>query len=250
MSLQSRVDPGRSQRDELERLQEALREARRQRQALPRENAELAARVEALEREVRWLRRTVEVARGEAERPAASLPEQLRAPFKAIPSRRTTYGRMRFALRAMLPALVAAFYLVTTLLSAPKHLLWVGSLLLVIFAGLYISQGLEDESQGHAWSFDEEGFGPEDASEGGERVRYASIQRVEVKQGLLERLYGFGSVRVTWTPTLVSSLGRAVGYPNRAVDIEMLDDPRRLAEWIRERAHAERVGSPGGTHVA
>jgi membrane protein YdbS with pleckstrin-like domain len=66
-------------------------------------------------------------------------------------------------------------------------------------------------------------------------VRYSEIQKVELKQGGLQRLFGFGSVRILWTPAAPTSIGKAVSYPNRSVDIDMLDDPKRLAEWLRER---------------
>jgi hypothetical protein len=236
MSTHTRPDPSRSQRDELEQLQQELREARRQREALPGENAELASRVAALEREVQWLRCTVEVAREEAERPASSLPEQLVLPFRATPSRRTAYGRARYALMLMAPVLGSFVYFWQMIFNSRLGTMLVLGMLLVCLVLSFVLQGPEDDDEGRAWRFSKEGLAPVGPGAPSGLVRYSEIQKVEVKQGLLQRLFGFGSVRVLWTPAAPTSLGKSVSYPNRAVDIEMLDDPKRLAEWLGERA--------------
>ncbi|MDY7232315.1 hypothetical protein [Hyalangium rubrum] len=235
MDTLTRPDPSRSQRDELERLQQELREARRQREALPGENAELAARVATLEREVRWLRRTLAVAREEAERPASSLPEQLVLPFRVAPSRRTAYGRTRFALKLVLPTLASFMYFAGASVDSPERSALAVGLLLLCLVLAFVLQGPEDDEEGPAWSFDEEGFAPvgKDSTHG--KVFYRELHKVEVKQGMLQGLFGFGSVRILWTPAAPTSIGKAESYPNRSVDIDMLDDPERLAEWLRDQ---------------
>lgn len=236
MSTLTRPEPGRSERDALEQLQQEVREVRRQRETLPRENAELASQVERVERVVRSLRRTVAEARGKWEQPAPSLPDELVAPFLASPSRRTAYGRWRYALRALAAPLLPFAYGGGQLLKAFEHFaLGLGGYVLLCFVLAWFFQGHEDDDESRAWRFDEEGFGPVSLAAGSGRVPYAEIQQVEVKQGWLERLFGFGSLRVTWTPAVPTSLGKAVGYPNRAIDIPLLDDPKRLASWLRER---------------
>ncbi|KFE62546.1 PH domain-containing protein [Hyalangium minutum] len=237
MSTRTQVDSGRSQRDELERLQEELRETRCQRETLPRENAELAEQVDRLEQEVRWLSRMAEVAQAEAERPASSLPDQLVLPFRATPSRRTAYGRLRYALK-MLPSSVAIFlYFGSSVIGSLHRLATYGGLLLLCLALLYVLQGPEDDDDVQsAWGFDEEGLSLEGTEALKGKILYSEIQSVEVRQGWLQRLFGFGSVRIIWKPGVPTSIGKAVNYPNRTVDIDMLDDPRRLAEWLRERA--------------
>jgi len=235
VNTQTRPDPSRSQRDELEQLQQELREARRQKDHLPGEHAELSSRVAALEREVQWLRRTVEVAREEAERPASSLPDQLALPFRATPSRRTAYGRARHALSVMAPVLGSFAYFWHPIFDSTIGGVMVVGLLLLCLVLSFFLQGPEDDEEGVAWSFSEEGLAPSGAGAPAGMVHYSEIQKVEVKQGPLQRLFGFGSVRVLWTPVSPTGIGKSVSYPNRSVDIDMLDDPKRLAEWLRER---------------
>jgi outer membrane murein-binding lipoprotein Lpp len=245
VNIQTRPDPSRSQRDELEQLQQELREARRQRETLPGEHAELTSRVAALEREVQWLRRTVEVAREEAERPASSLPDQLTLPFRATPSRRTAYGRARYALMLMAPVLGSLAYFGHMLFDTNLGTWVVLGMVLLCLVLAFILQGPEDDEEGQAWSFTEEGLSPTGMGAAPGRVHYTEIQKVEVKQGPLQRLFGFGSVRVLWTPGAPTSLGKSVSYPNRSVDIDMLDDPKRLAEWLRERARRVKEAQRG-----
>lgn len=251
MSTQTRPNPVRSERDELERLQQELRELRRRRESLPREKAELASQVERLEREVRSLRQTVAAARGEWEQPAPSLPERLVPPFLASPSRRRMYGRMRYALQAVAVPLVPLLYFSAELFpSFGMRVLALGAFALLSFALFFFFQGREDDDESRAWSFDDEGLSPMDRTLGQGKVLYGEIQKVEVKQGGLERLAGFGSVQVTWTPAVPTLLGKATRGSERVVDIPLLDDPERLAAWLkwrvsrklaeqREAAHAE-----------
>lgn len=247
MSTRTQADSGRSQRDELERLQQELRETRRQRDTLPRENSELIAQVDRLEQEVRWLRRMAEVAQAEAGRPASSLPDQLVLPFRASPSRRTAYGRMRYALK-MLPSSVAIFlYFGSSVIGSMQRLATYGGLLLLCLVLLYVLQGPEDDDEVQsAWAFDEEGFSQEGTEALKGKILYSEIQSVEVRQGWLQRLFGFGSVRIVWKPGVPTPIGKSVNYPNRAMDIDLLDDPRRLAEWLRERARLSQEASRAG----
>lgn len=236
MSTQTRDNPNRSQRDELEQLQEELRLARGRRGDLPRDNAELGSQVARLEQEVKWLRRTVEVAREEAERPAASLPDQLVLPFRAAPSRRTAYGRTRYALQLMAPLLASYFYLLGPLMDSGMGVpVLVGTFLLCLALLVFVFQGPEDDEEGPAWMFSEEGLAPSGTGASSGLVRYEEIREVKVLQGPLQKSFGFGSLRITWTPAAPTSIGKALSYPNRSVDIDMLDDPQRLATWLRER---------------
>lgn len=236
MSTRTRDNPTRSQRDELEQLQEELRLARSKRADLPRENAELSSQVARLEQEVKWLRRTVEVAREEVERPAASLPEQLVVPFRVAPSRRTAYGRTRYALMLTAPLLSSYLYLVGPMIDSGSGVLGLVGLFLVCLGLLvFVLQGPEDDEQGPAWMCSEEGLAPSGKDVPSGLVRYEEILNVEVRQGPLQKSFGFGSLRITWTPAAPTSIGRARSYPNRAVDIDMLDDPQRLATWLREQ---------------
>jgi outer membrane murein-binding lipoprotein Lpp len=245
VNTQTRSDPSRSQRDELEQLQQELREARRQRDELPREHAELTTRVARLEQEVQSLRQSVAEAREEAERPAASLPEQLVLPFRAAPSRRTAYGRTRYALMLLAPVLSTFFYFPATLFDSRMGPLLVGGLFLLCLSLAFVLQGPEDDEEGPAWSFTEEGLAPVGAGTPHGIVRYAEIQKVEVKQGWLQRLYGFGSVRILWTPAAPTSIGKSVNYPNRSVDIDMLDEPRRLGEWLQAQVRKAKEAPRG-----
>jgi hypothetical protein len=235
---------GRSQRDELERLQEELRERRQRREVLPRENAELAAEEARLEQEVRALRQRVGEARTEAERAAPSLPDTLVSPFHVLPSRRTLYGRLRFALRERSWAFVAVL-INLGVEGRSRRLAILGMFLLTGLVLACFLQGPEDDD-GPAWSFGEEGFASTRGVNGScGQVLYAELRKIEVRRGWLARLFGFGSVRVTWTPGAPTPLGKAVGPTERRVDIELLDEPQRLAEWLQERMpgkEAERVG--------
>jgi hypothetical protein len=230
----------------LEQLQQELREARRQRETLPLENTELTAQADRLEQEVRWLRRVAEVARAEAARPAASLPDQLALPFRATPSRRTAYGRLRYALK-MLPSSVAIFlYFGSSVIGSLERLATYSGLLLMCLVLLYFLQGPEDDDELQAWSFDEEGFSPEGGEAVQGKILYSEIQSVEVRQGWLQRLFGFGSVRILWKPGVPTAIGKSVNFPNRSVDIDLLDDPKRLAEWLQGRARVRKEGKDVG----
>jgi hypothetical protein len=242
----TRADAGRSQRDELEQLQQELREARRQRGALTRENAGLSAQVERLEQEVRWLRRMVEVARAEAGRPASSLPEQLILPFRATPSRRTAYGRMRFALKLLPSSLAMLLYLWGPMIGSLQRFAAYGGIIFFCLVLLYFLQGPEDDDEAQAWAFDEEGLAPQGSRAPQGQIFYREIQSVEVRQGWLQRLFGFGSVRITWSPGVPVAIGKSVSYPNRSVDLDLLDDPKRLAGWLREQVRARKEAKDAG----
>ncbi len=245
MNVLTRPPAERSQRDELELRQGELREARRQREALPREHAELKAQVATQEAEVRWLRRTLEGARGEWERPVPSLPDQLVVPFRATPSRRTAYGRMRFALRAMVPVLSTSAYLSSTMLFSLLQAAGLLLLLSVCFGLMLVLQGDEDDDEVPAWSFDAEGFRQVGGPWEGHPVRYTEVEKVEVEQGWLQRRYGFGTVHVTFRPGAATPVGKALSYPDRRADLELLDDPVRLATWLRERVGEARAKGSG-----
>lgn len=237
MRLETRAGPGGSQRDALERLQEDLRAARQRREALPRENAELSAEVARLEQEILGLRQRVEAARAEAEHPASSLPEQLVPPFHVLPSRRTPYGRLRFALRSLTTAPIVLGYL--GLSGRVGRLAVLGGFLLLclILIALFL-QGHEDDDA-PTWSFGPEGFAEIRVNTQSPRckVLYSEMRKIEVRRGWLQRRYGFGFVRVTWAPGEKTS-GKKAG-PNQYVDIPLLDEPERLAAWLRARLPGE-----------
>jgi len=245
MDTLTRPEPGRSQRNELERLQEELERLRHQCEALPTQNAELAAQVARLEDEVRWLRRSLAVAHGEQARPAASLPERLILPFRASPSRRSPYGRVR----SVLPLVWLFFALFLQSMNDPRALISLGLLLPVCIAVRAFFQEPDEDAEGVAWRFDEEGFAPDVSPEIPGKVLYAEVRKVEVVQGPLQRLLGSGAVRVTWTPSLPTSLGKETDFSCRTVRINLLDDPQRLAEWLRQRTSPAREGNAGGAHA-
>ena len=256
MGTQTRPVPGRSQRDELEQLQEELRDVRQQREALPRENAELAAQVDRLEEEVRALEQARVAVRAEWTQPAPSLPELLVPPFCATPSRRTAYGRIRFALRQMGRGLWLMQPLVmlsaNVFFSLTRYIgsLFIGAIFSWFLLRFVFSQAHEDDDERLAWSFDEEGFGQIAAEFHRGKVLYSEVRKVEVKRGWLQRLFGVGSVRVTWTPSSrPSSLGKAVDPETRVVDIDLHDAPERLAEWLLARTQDAREEQPGGLHA-
>jgi hypothetical protein len=242
VSTRTRPEPSRSRRDELEQLQERLQELRRLHEVKPRENAELASKVEQLEQEVRWLRRAVTVAHGEWARPASSLPEQLQPPFSVTASQRTLYGQAHHLAGRMTPLLTGL--LVTLLVAGPDR--WRFSALPGLFLLLFLRLPRFLKSEvGRSFEMDVDGFGPRGI--GMDRVRYDEIQEVEVRQGPLQRLFGFGSVRVTWSPSGATELGRPDGYPERVIDIPLLDDPQRLARWLRERSARARAAREEAT---
>jgi hypothetical protein len=246
VNVLTRPPAQRSERDELEARQGELRDIRRQREALPREQAELKAKVAPLEEEVRWLRRTLARARGEWEQAVPSLPERLVVPFRATPSRRTAYGRMRFALRAMVPVLTPVAYCGGSLSLSLLQGVGLVLLLSVCFGLMLVLQGNEDDDEVPGWSFEEESFSQVGGEWEGLPVRYAEVESVEVDQDWLQRRYGFGSVQVTFRPSAPTPVGKPLGFPDRRVDLDLLDDPERLATWLRERVREARA--KGGAH--
>jgi hypothetical protein len=245
MDTLTRPDPGRSQRDELERLQDDLRSLRQQCEALPTQNAGLAGQVDRLEDEVRWLRRSLAVAHGEQVRPSASLPERLVLPFRANPSRRTLYGK----LRSGLPISGLFVGLSLQAMSNLRAVITLGLLfpVCVVLRAFWLEP--EDLTEGVAWQFDAEGFAPDTVPESPGKVRYSEVRKVEVVQSPLHRLFGSGAIRVTWAPSAPTSLGKAEAYPDRSVLIDLLDDPHRLAEWLRQRTSPAQAGNAGGAHA-
>jgi hypothetical protein len=135
----------------------------------------------------------------------------------------------------MTPVLTSFIYFWGTLFDSRLGALMVAGLFLLCLGLSFVLQGPEDDEEGRAWSFSEEGLAPVGVGAPSGLVHYSEIQKVEVKQGWLQGLFGFGSVRILWTPAAPTSIGKAVSYPNRSADLGMLDDPRRLAEWLRER---------------
>jgi hypothetical protein len=256
MGTQTRPDTGRSQRDELEHLQEELRDVRQQREALPLENAELAAQVDRLKGEVHALEQARATTHAEWTKPVPSLPELLVPPFCATPSRRTAYGRMQFAARQMGRGLwlVLAMLMTTTsfFFGTPRPLagLFIGAIVSWFMLRFAFSQSHEDDDERLAWSFDEEGFGQLAAGAQSGKVLYSEVRKVEVRRDWFQRRWGAGSVRVTWTTSArPSSLGTAVDPETRAVDIDLHDAPERLAEWLLARTQAAREGKTGELHA-
>jgi hypothetical protein len=253
MGSQTRAIGGRSQRDDLEQLQEELRDVRHQRQSLPLENAELAAQATRLEAEVRALQQARDGLQAERKKPRPCLPEQLLTPFCATPSQRTASGRMRFALKqvgrslpvqGLLLLLSGAFFRHSPAVAA----LSLGSILVWFMLLSGLSPVLEDEDECLAWSFDDEGFGQIAAGKKSERIRYSEVRKVEVKQGWFRRLWNSSFIRVTWEPGTLSSVGKRTDAGNRVADIRLHEDPQRLAEWLLERTQEGRGEAPGGQH--
>ncbi|ADO75171.1 hypothetical protein [Stigmatella aurantiaca] len=245
MDTPTRPEPGRSQRDELERLQEDLRGLRHQCEALPAENTGLAAQVARLEDEVRWLRRSLTVAHGEQVRPASSLPERLVLPFRANPSRRTMYGKLRSAL-PIWGLFLGLWFQASDSLQA---LVTLGVLFPVCVAVRAFLLEPSEIAEGVAWQFDEEGFAPDTVPESPSKVLYTEVRKVEVVQGRLHQLFGSGAVRVTWEPSAPTSLGKAEASPNRSVLIDLLEEPHRLAAWLRQRTSPAQAGNVGGMYA-
>jgi hypothetical protein len=111
------------------------------------------------------------------------------------------------------------------------------------------SQSHKDEDERSAWSFDDEGFGLLAAGAQSGKVLYSEVREVEVRQGWLQRLYGLGSVRVSWRPRGPSSFGK---YREesllRFVDIPLVEAPQRLAEWLLARTREAREKQQGGAN--
>ncbi len=239
----------RSKRDELEQLQEELREVRHQREVLPGENAQLVTRLAQLEEEVRALEQARDTARAEWNKPISSLPEQLVTPFYATASRRTLHGRIRAALPSVLQLWYFYFGLNFWRGIFFGNTTQAGRLRLVLMLGLTVlwllmlstSQTHEDDDERLAWSFDNEGFSPVASDKFRGKVRYSEVRTVEVIQGWLQRLLGFGAVRITWAPAKEEVM--------RTIDIKRLDTPDRLAEWLLARVSEAGGMKTEGPHV-
>jgi hypothetical protein len=248
----------RSQRDELERLQEELRDARQRREGLLRENAELSAQVSQLEEKVRSLQKARDTAYAEWSKPPPSLPDPLVPPFCVMPSRRTVYGRVRLALGrdelSWLAIMMCMYFTIVgddLLLGKTTTVLFLGSLILWPILFHAFSRNHRNEDERLAWSFDEEGFGPIQEGNRSGKLLYSELRDVEVEQEGLGLLWGVGSVRVTWSPTQPTSLGNAVADGlSRRVDIGLIDDPQRLSDWLLERMKAARKEKPEGAHAS
>jgi hypothetical protein len=250
MRTLSGTTAGRSKRDELEHLQEELRNVRHQHEVLPGENAQLATRLAHLEEEVRALEQASGMARAEWNKPVSSLPEQLVTPFYATPSRKTLYGRLRSALPSAgqllyfffgLNALyIRTFFGNTTQAGRLRVALMLGLTLLWLLM-LSSFQTHEDDDERLAWSFDDEGFHPVVSDKFRGKVLHSEVRKVEVIQGWLQRLLGTGSVRITWAPAKEGTM--------RTIDIPRLDAPGRLAEWLLARASEAGGKKTEGPHV-
>jgi hypothetical protein len=80
-------------------------------------------------------------------------------------------------------------------------------------------------------------------------VLYREILQVQSSQGPFQRLSELGTVSVTWTPTVPTSLGSPAGFPQRLVKLKLIETPERLAAWLRTRAPEAQGGSDGAAHV-
>lgn len=260
MNTQKSALAGRSQRDDLEQVQEALRELRGRREVLSRESEELAAEITRLEDELRSVRQERDAALAEWNKPVPSLPDQLVTPFCVTPSRRTLHGRIRFALPPA-PQLLNLFLA----LNFYNHLLpfantpQIGRLrVAVMLASVPVwfllvsafSQGHANEDERLAWSFDDEGFRQVAAGDKSGKVLYSEVHEVEVRQDWLQRRYGLGSVRVSWLSKAPTAVGKALKKsPLRVVGIGPCEAPERLAEWLRERTREAREAKQGGANA-
>lgn len=250
MNSRTNAPPGRSQRDELEQLQSELREARRQREVLPRETAELASRVERLEQEVSWLRRTLAVAGGEASRPAPSLPDQLVLPFLVHPSQQVRYRRQRMAVLLVLLALAPLLYLAPWGERSTRASLANGLMLVVGFMLMPLLRDPRDSAQALAWRFDEEGLARLGPGAPSGKILYREIHHVETAEAGPQPLLSHGSLSITWLPGVTTSLGKPATFPLRRVELEQIDDSVRLADWLRDRVQQAREERKAGTHVS
>lgn len=242
---------GRSQRDELEQLQEDLRDVRHQLAVLPQENAGLAQRLSQQKEELRALEQARDAARAKWNKPLSSLPEQLVTPFIATPSQHSLQGRLFEAVRR-LPPLMPLFTVLFLYKSfffgnkVPQGRLSValalGAAVVWFLAHLVSTPKHDDEDERQAWSFDEEGFGL--ATAGSRRVLYSEVRQVDVLRGLLKR----GTLRVTWVPQTTTRLGQVTEGEAQVLEIPRIDAPARLAEWLlaRSRAAREKAGAPHG----
>jgi hypothetical protein len=105
----------------------------------------------------------------------------------------------------------------------------------LFFLASLVFQGPEDD-ESPTWSFGEEGFAStHGVGHTSGRVLYSELKKIEVRRGWLARLFGFGAVRVTWTRGAPTPQGKAVGSTDRRVDITLLDEPQRLADWLQAR---------------
>jgi len=242
---------GRSQRDELEQLQEDLRDVRHQLEVLPQENAGLAQRLSQQKEELRALEQARDAARAEWNKPLSSLPEQLVTPFIATPSQRSLQGRLFYAVRR-LPQLMPLFMVLFLYKSfffgnkVPQGrlslALALGAAVVWFLAHLVSTPKHDDEDERRVWSFDEEGFGL--TAVGSRKVLYSEVRQVDAIQGWLKR----GTLRVTWAPQTTTRLGQVTEGSEQVLEIPLIDAPARLAEWLlaRSRAAREKTGGTRG----
>jgi hypothetical protein len=187
---------------------------------------------------------------GELGRPAPSMPDHFLPPFYLSPELRSARGRLRTALKRLPASAGLCAQMALALLIHPAFFFpGLGAMLVALLVVHLLAPAPEDSDAFTHWSFDEEGFFPSHAGSSQGKVFYREIQHVHSGQGWLQKLSGLGSVEVVWIPGARTSLGSASTHPQRIVKLKLLQEPERLATWLRGRAQAARGEDTGATRV-
>jgi hypothetical protein len=212
VSTERYVDPAVGQA--LEQAREALSTERSTQEQLAGERVELQGKAERLQAERDQLRAELERLREGRPGRVPRLPE-LRLPFEVrppVPFRR----RVRDALPVLM-VLVLPFAVVWSKKLSDVAML--GFVLLMI-----LSQFLTLRHGRSRWRFSELGIEATQQEVQGALVRYTDVVGVEAYSSKSQRLWGVGSVGVTY---------QAVSGEQKLLTLKDVPEPDRLAEWLR-----------------
>lgn len=218
MSAERFVEPAVVQA--LESVQEELRAERRTLEALPRENAELQARLAKLQEERVQLLGELEALKKGRPGKAPRLPERMEPPFELRP-----VSSLQRVLRDVSPALIV--------LGLMSGLAWGQAMLqLVVFWMVMLpwmlKPALARRSKRSRWLFGESGL--EEHVEGVQPVvvPYAEVLDVEVHTSFRQHRRGIGSV-------MIRCKLKSRGGQEQSLTLKDVPEPERLAEWIRSK---------------
>jgi hypothetical protein len=204
----------------LESVQEELRAERRTLEALPREHAELQARLAKLQGERVQLLGELEALKKGRPGKAPRLPERLEPPFELRP-----VSSLQRVARDALPALILVVLM--------SGLAWGQSPFMmgffwIIMLPWMLKPALDRRSKRPRWLFG--GSGLEEHVEGVMPVvvPYAEVLDVEVHTSFRQHRRGVGSVVIRCKP-------KSGGWQGQSLTLKDVPEPERLAEWIRSK---------------
>jgi hypothetical protein len=204
----------------LQEVQQALRQEQLALGSLPREHAELSARLEQLQLEREQLHRELEALRQGRPSHFPRLLETLTPPFE-VRSLTHTWRRL---LRDLMPAVMLASYLLFLPMNTRTRL-YAGLILLgaLVLGGAVLASWRRRPK----WRFGEQALSAPSGAPAARLVPYAKVLGVEARISPSQHKRGVGDVVVKCAPA-------SWELAERTLTLKNVPEPERLARWLRD----------------